>query len=140
MNNITVTGNVGRDPELKYSNNGMAILKFSVADTRNKGDEKVTQWWNIVCFKELAENVAASIGKGTRVQVIGKVQREKYEDKEGAERERIEILADDVGISLRWEPAGESAPVRGGDTSGNRPLPEPLDWNTMFADKSEEPF
>jgi single-strand DNA-binding protein len=131
MNNITVTGNVGRDPELKYSNNGMAILKFSVADTRNKGDEKMTQWWNIVCFKELAENVAASIGKGTRVQVIGKVQREKYEDKEGNERERIEILADDVGISLRWEPAGESAPVRG----------EPvLRGALIVTDPSEEPF
>mgnify|MGYP000232076489 CR=1 FL=1 len=131
MNNITVTGNVGRDPELKYSNAGMAILKFSVADTRNKGDEKITQWWNIVCFKELAENVAASIGKGTRVQVIGKVQREKYEDKEGNERERIEILADDVGISLRWEPAGESAPVRSGSV---------LRGALVVTDPSEEPF
>lgn len=131
MNTITVTGNTGRDPELKYAQSGTAVLKFSVADTRNKGDEKITQWWNVTCFGDLAENVAASITKGTRVQVIGKVQREKYTDKEGVERERVEVLADDVGISLRWQPAGEAAPSR-----------EPVlrGATVVMEDPSEEPF
>ena len=105
MNNITVTGNVGRDPELKYAQSGTAILKFSVADTSGRDDNKKTQWWNIVCFGDLGENVAASINKGTRVQVIGKVQKEKYTGNDGIEKERVEVLADDVGISLRWQPA-----------------------------------
>lgn len=130
MNTITVIGNLGRDPELKYATSGTAVLKFSVADTRNKGDEKITQWWNVTCFGDLAENVAASISKGTRVQVMGKVQREKYTDKEGAERERVEVLADDVGISLRWQPAGEAAPSR-------EPL---LKGATVVQDPMEEPF
>lgn len=130
MNTITVIGNLGRDPELKYAASGTAVLKFSVADTRNKGDEKITQWWNVTCFGDLAENVAASISKGTRVQVMGKVQREKYTDKEGAERERVEVLADDVGISLRWQPAGEAAPSR-------EPL---LKGATVVQDPLEAPF
>ena len=107
MNTITVTGNVGRDPEIKFSQSGTAILKFTVADTSGRDDNKKTQWWNIVCFGDLAENVAASINKGTRVQVLGKVQREKYTGQDGVEKERTEILADDVGISLRWQPAGD---------------------------------
>ena len=110
MNNITVTGNVGRDPEIKFAQSGTAILKFTVADTSGRDDNKKTQWWNIVCFGDLAENVAASINKGTRVKVLGKVQREKYTGQDGVEKERTEILADDVGISLRWQPAGD-APV-----------------------------
>lgn len=110
MNNITVTGNVGRDPEIKFAQSGTAILKFTVADTSGRDDNKKTQWWNIVCFGDLAENVAASINKGTRVQVLGKVQREKYTGQDGVEKERTEILADDVGISLRWQPVGD-APV-----------------------------
>ena len=130
MNNITVIGNLGRDPELKYAQSGTAVLKFSVADTRTKGDEKITQWWNNACFGDLAENGAASISKGNRVQVMGKVQREKYTDKEGVERERVEVLADDVGLSRRWEPAGEAAPSR-------EPL---LKGATVVQDSLEEPF
>ena len=106
MNTITVTGNVGRDPEIRYAQSGTAILKFSVAATSGRDENKKTQWWNIVCFGDLGENVAASINKGTRVQVIGKVQREKYTGNDGVEKESIEVLADDVGISLRWQPAG----------------------------------
>ena len=108
MNTITVTGNVGRDPEIKYAQSGTAIVKFSVADTSGRDDNKKTQWWNIVCFGDLGENVAASINKGTRVQVIGKVQREKYTGNDGVEKESIELLADDVGISLRWQPVGST--------------------------------
>ena len=106
MNTITVTGNVGRDPEIRYAQSGTAILKFSVADTSGRDENKKTQWWNIVCFGDLGENVAASINKGTRVQVIGKVQREKYTGNAGGEKESIEVLADDGGMSLRWPPAG----------------------------------
>lgn len=127
MNNITITGNVGRDPELKFSQSGMAVVKFSVADTSGKDDNKKTQWWNIVCFGDLGENVAASINKGTRVQVIGKVQKEKYTGNDGVEKERTEVLADDVGISLRWQPAGD-APV----TRETAPTQPALD--------DEEPF
>jgi single-strand DNA-binding protein len=102
MNTITVSGNVGRDPELKYSASGTAVVKFSVADTTGKDDNKKTVWHDVVVFKEQAENVAASIKKGSRVIVTGRLDKSDYTGKDGVKKQRVEIIADDVSISLRW--------------------------------------
>lgn len=102
MNTITVSGNVGRDPELKYSANGTAVVKFSVADTTGKDDNKKTVWHDVVVFKEQAENVAASVRKGSRVIVTGRLDKSEYIGKDGVKKQRVEIIADDVSISLRW--------------------------------------
>jgi len=102
MNTITVSGNVGRDPELKYSASGTAVVKFSVADTTGKDDNKKTVWHDVVVFKEQAENVAASVRKGSRVIVTGRLDKSEYIGKDGVKKQRVEIIADDVSISLRW--------------------------------------
>jgi single-strand DNA-binding protein len=102
MNTITVSGNVGRDPELKYSASGTAVVKFSVADTTGKDDNKKTVWHDVVVFKEQAENVAASVKKGSRVIVTGRLDKSDYTGKDGVKKLRVEIIADDVSISLRW--------------------------------------
>jgi len=108
MNNITIAGNVGRDPELKYTPANLAILKFSVADTSGKDDNKKTTWHDIVVFGEQAESVADKIGKGVRVIVIGRLQIENFEKKDGTKGKRVEVIADEVGVSLRW---GASEPT-----------------------------
>lgn len=108
MNNISVAGNVGRDPELKYTPANLAILKFSVADTYGKDDNKKTSWHDIVVFGEQAETVAEKIGKGVRVVIIGRLQIEAYDKKDGTKGKRVEIVADEVALSLRW---GASDPV-----------------------------
>ena len=108
MNNITIAGNVGRDPELKYTPANLAILKFSVADTSGKDDNKKTTWHDIVVFGEQAETVADKIGKGMRVVIIGRLQIENFEKKDGTKGKRVEVLADEVAVSLRW---GTSDPV-----------------------------
>ena len=102
MNNITVIGNVGRDPELRYANSGTAVLKFSVADTIGKDDNKKTTWHDITVFGEMAENVGSALGKGQRVIVMGRLQKSKYMGRDGVEKEKAEIVADDVALSLRW--------------------------------------
>ena len=102
MNNITVIGNVGRDPELRYANSGTAVLKFSVADTVGKDDNKKTTWHDITVFGEMAENVGSALGKGQRVIVMGRLQKSKYTGRDGVEKEKAEIVADDVALSLRW--------------------------------------
>ena len=102
MNNITVIGNVGRDPELRYANSGTAVLKFSVADTIGKDDNKKTTWHDITVFGEMAENVGSALGKGQRVVVMGRLQKSKYIGRDGVEKEKAEIVADDVALSLRW--------------------------------------
>ena len=102
MNTITVIGNVGRDPELRYANSGTAVLKFSVADTIGRDDNKKTTWHDITVFGEMAENVGSALSKGQRVVVMGRIQKSKYIGRDGVEKEKAEIVADDVALSLRW--------------------------------------
>jgi single-strand DNA-binding protein len=111
MNTITISGNVGRDPELKYSANGTAVVKFSVADTTGKDDNKKTVWHDVVVFKEQAEHVAASVKKGSRVIVTGRLDKSEYTGKDGTKKQRVEVIADDVSISLRWSAYGDDTNV-----------------------------
>lgn len=108
MNSITVAGNIGRDPELKFTSAGLPILKFSIADTYGKDDNKKTTWHDIVVFGDQAEIVADKIGKGVRVVVLGRLQIEPYEKKDGTKAKRVEVVADEVSLSLRW---GATDPV-----------------------------
>ncbi len=78
MNSITFTGRLGKDSELKYSANGMAFLKFEVAD---KHDKENTNWWNCTMFGKRAEALAEMLNKGSQVSVIGKIKQEKKDEK-----------------------------------------------------------
>jgi single-stranded DNA-binding protein len=80
-----VFGNVGQAPELKQI----------------EGRDPVTSWVNVLCFDEMAALVAEKVGKGDRVMVTGRLEVEKYE-KDGVERTSVTVMADDVGISLKW--------------------------------------
>lgn len=102
MNTITLHGTVGRDPELKYSQGGKAMLTFSVADSHGKDDRKTTTWHNILVFGTLAENVANSIGKGDTVLIVGRYEEEKFTKKDGTEGYSRKVVADEVGVSCRW--------------------------------------
>lgn len=126
MNRMVITGNVGKDPELKYSNAGMAILKFSVADTSGKDDKKKTLWHSVTAFGELAENAAAALSKGTRVVIEGKLTEDKYTNKDGVEVTRYQVLADDVMLSVKWGAPESLLPAK----------PAPAD----DAEDGEEPF
>lgn len=112
MNTITISGNVGRDPELKYSASGTAVVKFSVADTTGKDDNKKTVWHDVVVFKEQAEHVAASVKKGSRVIVTGRLDKSEYTGKDGVKKQRVEVIADDVSISLRWSAYGDDTNIK----------------------------
>lgn len=104
MNHITVIGNVGRQPEgLKYTGGGLAVLNFSVADTRGKDDQKKTSWYDIVVFGEQAEAVVENIGKGDRIIVSGRLQVEDYEKKDGTKGKRVEIIADEIAKSIKYK-------------------------------------
>ena len=104
MNNITVIGNVGRQPEgLRYTANGLAMLKFSLADTRGKDDQKKTSWYDVVVFGDQAEGVVELIGKGDRIMVQGRLQVEDYEKKDGTKGKRVEIVANEIGKLVRMK-------------------------------------
>ncbi len=111
-NQVTIIGNVTRDPELRYTPNGAALVKFGVAVSRRVKDDVSGQWkdaetsfFDVTAWRTLAENVAESITQGTRVLVTGRLRTNKWETPDGEPRSKIEIEADEVAPSLRWATA-----------------------------------
>ncbi len=121
-NTVTVVGNVTRDPELRFAQSGMPIAQFGVAWNRRRQDqEDDTSFFDVTCFRQLAENVAESIHKGARVVVYGTLQQRSWENVDGDRRSKVEILADDVAPSLRWATAEVTRNERsGGGDRGDR--------------------
>jgi single-strand DNA-binding protein len=102
MNNITIHGTVGQDPELRFSASNNAVLTFSVADNHGKDDKKKTTWHNVIVFGKVAENVANSITKGTSVLITGRYEQEEFTKKDGTKGKTTKLIADEVGVSCRW--------------------------------------
>lgn len=104
MNNTTIIGNIGKPPELRYTNSKMAVAEFSVATTRGKDDKKQTTWHTITAFGKTAENAAASLQKGNRVIVIGRIDITTSE-KDGQKKTYTKIVADNIGLDLTYDAA-----------------------------------
>ena len=121
-NTVTVVGNVTRDPELRFAQSGMAIAQFGLAWNRRRQDqEDEVSFFDVTCFRQLAENVAESLKKGARVVVYGTLQQRSWENDQGDRRSKVEILADDVAPSLKWATAAVTKNERsgGGDYRGD---------------------
>ena len=106
--NITIMGNLVNDPELRFTPNGAAVAKFTVASTPRYLDKATNEWKDgdslfLTCnvWRQAAENVAESLQRGTRVIVTGRLKQRSYETKEGEKRTVYEVEVDEVGPSLR---------------------------------------
>jgi len=149
-NTVTVIGNVTRDPELRFTPSGMAIATFGLAVNRmwtdrqtNERKEQVS-FFDIKCWSQLGENVSTSVAKGNRVIVSGRLEQQSWEQ-DGQKRSKVEIVADEVGPSLRWATASISRNERkdnsGGDFGGgSTPRPVPNEPTGMTSTTDEEPF
>ena len=120
-NQVTIVGNLTDDPELRYTPNGAAVVNFSVAVSRRYKDEATNQWKDaetsfLRCsaWRQLAENVAESLTRGSRVIVTGRLRQRSWETPEGDKRSVVEIEADEVGPSLRWATTKVERQGRGG--------------------------
>jgi len=134
VNKAIIVGNLGRDPEIRYTQGGSAVCQLSVATTRaytNKTtNERVeeTEWHRIVVWGKQAEHCNSFLSKGRQVYVEGRIQTRSYEDKEGIKRYSTEVIADvvqflggrgaDAGSS---EPSQFSAPSNSGNAPGVSP-------------------
>ena len=152
-NTITVVGNLTRDPELRYTQSGKATVTVGIAVNRryqvNGEWQEATTYMNVVAWDQLAENVAASLTKGTRVLVTGRLDVREYEAREGGKRTSVDIAAEEIGPTLRWATVSvERTPPRGGGEGGGSaprqaprssgaPASAPAD-DGYYAD--EEPF
>jgi single-strand DNA-binding protein len=149
-NSVTIIGNCTRDPELRYSNNGMQIATFGVALNQRKRNDSgqwedgETSYFDVTCFRELAENVAESVSKGTRVIVSGTLKQRSWETPDGDRRSKVEVIADEVGPSLRWATASIERMARSGsDGGGGSAAAAPRggsDGPPPSYDNQEEPF
>ena len=126
-------------------NGGMQVAGFGVAINQRRRNNDTGQWedgetsyFDVTCFRELAENVAESISKGTRVIVSGTLRQRSWETPDGDKRSKVEIIADEVGPSLRWATASIERAGRsdgGGAPRGGTPSSPPTAY-----DNEEEPF
>ena len=107
---ISLTGNLTRDPILRLTPNGMAVAEMGVAVNRRwrgtDGETKEqTSFFSVIAWRGLAEHCAATLHKGDLVMVIGRPEQRSWQTDNGERRSSIEIVADDIGPSLRWATA-----------------------------------
>lgn len=109
---ITVIGNLTADPELRYTQNGLAVANFTIASTPRTFDRQANEWKDgealflrASVWREFAEHVAGSLVKGSRVIAQGVLKQRSYETKEGEKRTAIELEIDEIGPSLRYATA-----------------------------------
>ncbi len=122
---VTLVGNLTRDPELRYTPSGQATAHLGLAVSRRWQNrqsqewEEATSFFDVVCWRELAEHVAESCTRGQRVIVTGRLEQRSWETPEGERRSRVEVVADELGPSLRFATAQVSrAPRRGEEPGG----------------------
>ena len=127
LNKCMIIGNLGRDPEMRYTAGGQAVTQFTVATNRRwqrDGEwQEETEWFRVVVWRDQAERVAESLRKGNKVYVEGRLQTRQWEDQSGQKRYTTELIADRV-TSLERRERDEDAPFPGeppgGSTSGGR--------------------
>jgi single-strand DNA-binding protein len=128
INKVILIGNLGQDPELRYTNAGVAVATFSVATNESWKDvdgnlQERTQWHSIVAWRKLAEICGEYLKKGSRIYLEGRLQYRSYDDKNGVKRNVTEIVADQMMmLDSRGQreggasgPADEPAPEKGED-------------------------
>ncbi len=121
---VTLVGNITKDPELRFTGGGRAIASFGIAVNRryqvNNEWQEQTSFFNVVAWGTLGENAAASLTKGTRVMVTGRLEQRSYETQDGEKRSVVEVVADELGPSLRWARAEIERTQRTSDGGGDR--------------------
>lgn len=125
---ITLVGNITGDPELRHTQNGVAVANFTIASTPRTFDQDAKEWKDgeplflqATAWKELGEHVAATLTKGARVIAQGRLKQRSYE-KDGQKRTVMEIEVDEIGPSLRYATAVVSRVQKGAGGAG-RPAP-----------------
>jgi len=153
-NTVTVVGNITRDPELRFTPSGQATASFGLAVNRRWMNRQTQEWeestsfFDVVCWQQMAENASESLAKGSRVIVTGRLDQRSWETPDGDKRSKVEIVADEIGPSLRWATASITKNERrgpgadgpgggGGGGGGSRPAPAEA---TAAYSYDEEPF
>jgi len=152
-NSVTLVGNCTRDPELRFTSSGQAVATFGLAVNRRWQNRQTNEWeeavsfFDVTCWQQMAENVAESITKGSRVVVTGRLDQRSWETQDGEKRSKVEVVADEIGPSLRYATAQVVRNERrdgfdgGGSGGGSAPASRPVPNEPPAGyDMDEEPF
>ncbi len=169
VNKVILVGNLGKDPDLRYTPSGAAVATFSIATTERYKDrdgnrQEKTEWHNIVAWRQLAEICGKFLHKGKQVYIEGKIQTRSYDDRDGNKKYITEIVADQMqmlgsksddqgssyGGGQQSNQAAPSAPSQGNQTKpqnnyggGQKPQPTPQSNSfeePTYNDDDEIPF
>lgn len=125
-NTTTITGNLTRDPELKFLPNGTPVANFGIAWNKKgfDGREDESHFFDVEAWDKLGENAAETLTKGMRVTVHGSLQYQSWETPEGDKRNKIRIRAEEIAPSLKWATAKvERQASEGGGSGGGSSTP-----------------
>jgi single-strand DNA-binding protein len=154
-NQVTLTGNLTDDPELRFTPNGVAVANFRLAVDQRVWDtdgwkDGEPSYFRVSVWRDQAEHVSRSLHKGARCVVVGRLRSHSWETPEGQRRSAVEVHAEEVGMSLRFAPSApppaEAAPATPerpaptkarGDGNGSRPGRQPA---KAAAGRDEAPF
>lgn len=135
---MTIAGNITADPELRYTKANKPVTSFTVAMTPSTYDQATKKFvdgealfMRVTVWQDMAEHVAHSLKKGDRVMVHGQVKQRSYQDREGNTKTAIEIVADEVGASLKF---ANASPVKGGHTQAQPQTQDNDGWVTVDDD------
>ncbi len=132
LNKVMLIGNLGKDPELRYTTSGVAVASFTIATNESWKDQdgnlqERTEWHNIVAWRKLAEICGEWLKKGKKVYIEGRIQTRSFDDKNtGAKRYITEIVADNMlmldskGSSDSYQAGGESEAAATGSAQGGK--------------------
>lgn len=131
VNKVILVGNLGKDPELRYTSSGVAVATFSIATNESWKDvdgnlQERTQWHNIVAWRKLAEICGEYLKKGGKIYAEGRLQHRNYDDKNGVKRYVTEVVLDEM-VMLDSRGSGGSAPDVGPPSQEERPAPDKAD-------------
>jgi single-strand DNA-binding protein len=139
---ITVVGNLTADPELRYTQSGLAVVNFTIASTPRSFDRQANEWKDgeamflrASCWREFAEHVAGSLSKGSRVIATGRLKQRSYQDREGQNRTAIELEVDEIGPSLRYATAQVTRAAGKGNAA--QPTAQDEQWATTQPGEDE---
>lgn len=155
---ISVIGNLTADPEMRYTQNGLAVVNFTVASTPRSFDRQSNEWKDgdalflrASAWRETAEHIAATLTKGTRVIVQGILEQRSYKDREGNDRTSIELNVQEIGPSLKYATAQVTRATGGGRQAASAAVAEEAwatpgasagtaSWGAPGADGDDTPF
>ena len=144
MNRATLIGNLTKDPDMRQTQSGVSVCTFTLAVQRRYADqngEKQADFFNVVCWRGLAENCGKYLTKGSKAGVYGSIQNRSYEDKQGNKRKSVEVIADEVHFA---EPKRDSysnpAPRMEEPVAGYGIPSAGSDFSELSDDDGELPF